>query len=375
MLNTIFDTLNDHNGFLLDYVKENLPEFYYTQSLVKKIKKADYIQKVNLSRSQKKEIAKYWEPYEKVNPIWHETYLATSGLWDVRYVPESIFYRKIESFLNRPELNRAYSDKNLLDKGFAGIKMPNTVIRNINGNFYDKTYNFLSKGEALALLTNFARAEKFVIKPSIDSGSGKNVNIVDLRGFEIEQIQVKVIRLFKLFKHDFIVQNYLYQHPLLEAMHASSLNTLRIITLRLSSEIHVLSTVLRMGDKGSEIDNGKSGYLTVGVDSDGWLKNFAIDHWTFKKYDAHPYSGFIFKGAQLPNLKDVHDLVKTAHARIYYSDVVSWDVAIDRLGKPNLIELNLKDQDINYHQRLNGALFGGHTEAVLKLVYGVKGSD
>ncbi len=72
-------------------------------------------------------------------------------------------------------------------------------------------------------------------------------------------------KLFADYKKDFIVQEFLYQHNFFHQMHRDSLNTIRIISLRLNGSIHILSRVVRMGNDGSFTDNAESGCITCGL--------------------------------------------------------------------------------------------------------------
>lgn len=365
----IFDVLNDQHQFLKYYLKDNLPHSFYRRAFKKKINQVQATNHFTFSTEASQAIHAYWKPYEKISLVWHEAYTAISDIWDERYIPEDVFYKKIEPKLNRFELALTYADKNMSDQLFSAFKMPKTILRNMNGNFHDVHYNKLTLEEASEWLQTVGATSKFVIKPSIDTGAGKNVRVVDLRGKSTAEIKQAVVGLFHHYQKDFIVQEFLEQHALFKKMHEDSLNTIRIISLRLEDEIFILSSVVRMGDNGNHVDNGVASCITCGIDSQSKLKSHAINHWTYEKYTAHPYSQFVFADTTIPSMKECHDLVKKAHEKLYYFDLVSWDLAIDHLGEPHLIEIGVQLQDINYHQRANGPLFKEFTEKVLKKVY------
>lgn len=239
----------------------------------------------------------------------------------------------------------------------------------MNGAFFDSEYNRLPKKVALEFVSQLAADHKMVIKPSIFSGGGKHVKVLDYRGHSPKDIQRKMKEKFNNFQRDFIIQEYLYQHKTFKQMHEHSLNTLRIMTLRLDDEIHILSHVVRMGNNGSQTDNDVEGCITCGFDEEGRLFNYGTDHWTFEKYEKHPHSQFVFKGKTLPGIQESFELVKKAHEYLWYFDLVSWDIAIDQFGEPNLIEIGIRLQDINYHQRTNGPIFKEFTEEILDRVY------
>src|SRR5699024_2707230 len=127
----ILMTLNDRNYFLKNYLKDNLPKIFYRTAFNKKISQADYIHHYKLTSDYKKEL------------VWHKAFSAISGIQDARYIPEDIFYTKIEPTLNRFDLAPAYVDKNMSDKLFSDFKQPKTILRNMNGSYYDSDYKQL----------------------------------------------------------------------------------------------------------------------------------------------------------------------------------------------------------------------------------------
>lgn len=152
-------------------------------------------------------------------------------------------------------------------------------------------------------------------------------------------------------------------------MHKDSLNTLRIVSMRYEDEIKILSGIVRMGNNGSKVDNATTGGLTCGFDENGALNKYATDHLEYQKYKYHPYSNFKFEEANIPNIEKCFELVKAAHEELLYFNIASWDIAIGKDGEPVLIEVNLKFQDINFHQRNNGPLFGELTDLILDKVF------
>jgi len=367
-LNKIRSFVNDKNYFLEDYIKENLPSLHYKLSFYRKIKLSNYIKNIKLEPRFIDEINRYWDQYgEKIDLMWHKAYIATTNIKDVKFIPENIFYKKIEPTLNKTSLSRAYSDKNIYDKLFKKFKMPGTIIRNIHGDFYDKNYNKIDLNTAISIVLNKLRVHKrVVIKPSIETGGGKGVAILD----ENDDIDGDFISdlLFK-YGQDFIIQNYLKQHIFMKKIHSNSLNTIRIMTLRLNGNIYILSSIIRMGNNGSLVDNASAGGLTCGINHEGKLNDFATDHLKYQKYESHPFSDFIFKDSYVPNIDNVFKLTKKAHRELLHFDIVSWDLAIEETGNPYLIEVNLRFQDINFHQRNNGPLLDKYTNKVLDKIY------
>ena len=94
-----------------------------------------------LTPSEKEEILAFWEPYRSVRKelAWFEFYKASCEDLSVLkyYIPDSIYYPEIDMFFNHPRRCEALDDKNLYDLYFHDVKMPLTIIRIVNGEFFD----------------------------------------------------------------------------------------------------------------------------------------------------------------------------------------------------------------------------------------------
>jgi len=362
----------DKHGFLESYIKANLPTSYYKNSIEKRISKTKEMRDLIFSESDKKEAINYWKKNlsQRISTKWHKAYSLTNGISDPRYIPEYVFYNKIEQNLNRFDLAKAYEDKNNYDNLFKDYALPVTVIRNINGNFYDNHYRLVSFEQAnLIVIENIKKSKKLICKPSIESGGGKNIEVIKISE---ENANADIEAFFNKYQKDFIIQEYIEQHSLMSEMHKESLNTIRIITLRFNDEIHFLSGIVRTGNNGSIVDNATVGGLTCGFDEYGNLNTFATEHDKFSKHEVHPSSKFAFEGNTIPAMFKIKEFINNLHNKLLYFDIVSWDIAIDKFEDPILIEINLKMQDINFHQRNNGPLFGELTDQVLKKVLDFK---
>jgi len=320
-----------------------------------------------LAPSVEREIVKYWASYGlKVHLVWHRGYASICSGDNVhRYIPEDIYYAHIEPALNRYELADAYADKNEYNRLFANVAGPVTLLRRMNGRFYDVNYKSLTANQASELVGNFHG--DLIIKPSIDSGDGKNVCKLTIEDghFKLGDEVTDLVRLTNSYGKDFLIQFVFKQHPAIAEFHPSSVNTIRFYTLRLDDEIKVISAVLRCGNMGRCFDNRG---IPCGINSDGRLNDHATTK-TFQKYDTHPVTGKAFRGFVVPGWHAACDFVKLLHQDLKYFDSVSWDITIDPDSNPCLMEMNLTFQEINFHQVNNGPLYGDLTDEVLSHVF------
>lgn len=317
-----------------------------------------------LTKEQKKQIREFWKPYCRISTKWCRYYSAKNGLFDPRYIPNTLAYAKIDQHFNSRRLGYGFNDKNYYSTIFFGIGQPATLVRKIGGMLFDGEYRQLTSQEAMQIING---QKEVIIKPSQESGSGRGIWFC-----RPDQEQDKLVKfLGDKCEDNYIIQEIVKQHPDLEAVHAGSLNTLRICTVMLNDGVHILSSVLRMGVNESRIDNVTAGGISARIMPDGKLDKYAYTYFSGERFEQHP-QGLVFEGYPVPCFEKVLETVKLAAQRIGNFRLVSWDMAVDENGEVLLIEANMRNGGINLHQFDNGPLFGDLTERVLDEVFARK---
>lgn len=322
-----------------------------------------------LSKAQKKKIQEFWKPYKNISSKWAQYYSAKNGQFDPRYIPNDLYYTKIDQYFNSRKLGYGFNDKNYYSKIFAGIKQPEVVVRKINSMIFDEQYHLLSAEEARQRILSNAEV---ICKPSQETGSGRG--ILFLNGANESEIDEF---LNNSSYDDYVVQKLVKQHSELNKVHAHSVNCIRICSLLMEDGVHILSSVLRMGFGGSKVDNATAednkqyDGMSCGIDEHGCLKKYAHGYTRGDACEQHP-DGLVFEGFKIPSYNKAVELVCKAHPLIGHFRLVSWDIAIDESGEPVLIEANMRKGGINFHQFNNGPLLGDLTERVLQEVFGKK---
>jgi hypothetical protein len=342
----------------------------YRGRLATLLRQVDGARAVHLDGRERDAIRRFWKQYgiSYVNLEWYRLFKALNGNVDPRVVPEELFRTRLEPLLCRRDVSAAYHDKNQMDRIFADLPRPRTVLRNIYGAYFDEGYQPIRRDAVLEHVANHHGPH--FLKPAITgTGSGNNVARVEFRNgtFHIGPSTLSLADIERIYVQDFVVQEEVRQHPSLAAFHPDSLNTLRMITLRLNDELRLIAATLRMGN-GSHVDNGHAGGLLCGVDiASGGLSGFACDV-LFRKYSAHPLTGAAFTGG-IVSFTESKQLALAVHARLPYFDVLSCDIAVLENGRPCLVEVNTFGQGVEPHQFLKGApLFDSVTDQVLSLV-------
>lgn len=326
---------------------------------IKYLKK--YIDKTStLSVDQKKKIKDFWKPYCRVSTKWVQYYSAKNGKFDPRYIPNTLYYTKIDQYFNARKLGYGFNDKNYYSLIFPSVKQPRTILRNIGGLIFDENYKQIDVNEAECRITS---EYEIIVKPSLESGSGRDISF-----YNSEQKKEIHMLLNDSKQKDYIVQSIVKQHPALEKVHPGSLNTIRVCTIMLKDGVHVLSAVLRMGVNESRIDNVTAGGISAAILPDGTLDKFAYTYYTGERLEKHP-QGLVFEGYEIPCYSEVINTVKELAQTLGNFRLVSWDMAVDASGSVVLIEANMRKGGINLHQFDNGPLFGELTEKVLNEVF------
>lgn len=334
----------------INFIK-NIYYIFKVQSFTNGTKKID--------NNYKNKVQKFWKKYSRFAYKWHNIYTNSNNVESVKYIPENVFYTLIEPKLNRADLVLAYKDKNKYNVHFPNSKQPQTIIKNINGFFIDSNGKTLTKCSVLKRIEN--NSVEMIIKPSIDSGGGNDIDFISDNHSNIDE-------LLNRYKKDYIIQNVLEQSEEISEFYPHSLNTIRIMTFRdKNNYVKVLSSVIRFGNSGNKVDNQNSGGVAVGINNKGVLNNFATDKYG-KVYNSHPFTKKEFNNFKVPNFEKVLEMAQTLHKGIEYYRLISWDIAIDKFNEPVLIEANLRNQGINLHQYNNGAIFENIFEEIFDVV-------
>ncbi len=296
-----------------------------------------------LSRSQKREIKDYYSKFgfKNICTDWHRLYTHMSGKFYKEYIPEDFFYNVVEPSLNMKVMFPALMDKNLLDKLFTDIKQPKTIIKNINGVFIDGDSGKFLKLELV--LKKCLQFPKLVIKPSIDSGGGKDVNIITLNNKGITDLDgLTLEQLLRKYDKNFIIQELFIQHKQMSLLNPDSVNTIRFKTLYVNEKIVNLYSVVRIGSKGAKVDNTSQGGFFCKIDKNGILVEKGF--YGSGIHTLKTETGIILKDFQIPNYFQIKSKVLELHKQIPHFKMISWDITIDENEEATLLEYNVLGQ-------------------------------
>lgn len=315
-----------------------------------------------LSKGQKTDIISYFERQtgKRVPVYWHEYFFSRNGNFDVKYIPTCLYHSDIVYRLNNYKLRHAYVDKGVYDVFFPDINRPKTIVKNINGYFYDGEKS-ITPSEAYERCKNIPSA---VIKPTQEGMWGEGVLVFSSKEGFLEEGK-HMSDLLNSYGKNYIIQEKVEQSEVMNRLNPTSLNTLRVLSYRHNQEVHILYVVVRIGRKGKNVDNETAGGINADIDlQTGKIVDCAYGMPKEKQIFSTDI-GTVLKGYEIPSYKSVINIVKELHLRLPYFNLIGWDFGIDKHDNPILIEWN-RCPDLS--QTAHGPAFGELTEEILSVV-------
>lgn len=222
-----------------------------------------------------------------------------------------------------------------------------THIFDYKNEFYHTFKDFLKRDFLDTAIADKESVEKFlegkeyvIVKPS-DGECGKGIEKIKIKDFA----SLKDAAEYILDKNNNfgVVEDFIVQHPKMSSLYPDSVNCLRMATVVVNKEAHLLYAVLKTGNNGNFVDNLESGGYACHVDL-ATHKVCGPGHTSSSIMDAqlseiHPATGVSFRGFEVPYLDEAAELVKKAAMVLPQVGYIGWDVAITENG-PAIIEGN-----------------------------------
>lgn len=311
---------------------------------------------LELQETYKNEIIPFWKQYKQKPSIYWFRLFSQDGIHtDFRYIPEDLWYGTILPYYSNMFFRRSYEDKCMHHVMFPDLQRPRTVIKSMAGQFYTDKLELLTSDEAF----NLCKQERsFIIKPAIDSGTGRLIQFYDKETNSPDDIK----KMFKDLGTNFVVQEIVEQHPVLASLHAKSLNTVRVLSFFFRGEVYILSVIVRMGAGDVKVDNVSSGGMQCGIDP---VTGQFYSHACTKKRDWVEKSpdGAVFADMRVPSYEKIVSIVKNHHSKLPHFRLIGWDFSVSPEGEPVFIEYNVCP---GANQMTCGPTFGDITENVLE---------
>lgn len=289
---------------------------------------------------------KRWRKYDKkLSPLAYRVFSRYIGP-NIDILPMELCVNYIEPILTPPNFRAYYSDKNMLDKIIGNNPTvhiaPTTYIRNIRGGWYDTMYQLMNPDQIDFLIISLSN-EKVIVKPSLDnSGHGVRLFSRQKEGCYVDN-EGNVLSYDFLnyqYRQDFLIQEYFEQSKFTASFNSSSVNTIRMATYRdRTGIVHPLGAGMRIGGRGSVVDNAHAGGRFVGIYDSGDLCDFLCNQYGERTTE---FNGIDFKKNHFSfeNFDRIQSFAVSISSKILHHDLVALDIALDQNDNPQIIEMN-----------------------------------
>lgn len=309
-------------------------------------------------KAHKKELSPYFERQDfKVSMMFADYFSQLNGIDSDRYLSMDVYYFYVIPALNRHDFKNAYLDKNIYSELFPGVNQPVTVVKNMHGIFYRNGIE-ISLDEAVDAV--IGACAELMIKPTVETCNGEGVE--QIRDFTIDGVK----SLFARYGINFIVQEKVKQHPDLQQINPTSLNSMRLYTYRHADgayEFLYPFAHMRFGGKGAIKDNVSQGGGTCLIHENGLVDDRVFRFKSMEVSSLKQETGV--ENLVVPNYHGVVETLLKMHRRLPYFDFVGWDVTVLPSGDPIFIEFNLVPS-VEGPQMMAGPMFGDCLDEVIE---------
>lgn len=170
--------------------------------------------------------------------------------------------------------------------------------------------------------------KRFIAKP-IQGRYGKNTNIYDIGDFpSVNELSEELLSA----SNEWVIEELIDQDERMKSWNPTSVNTIRIPSFRTKEGFKILIPFLRMGRKGSIVDNAGSGGIMVPLNNQGIICGDAMDE-NGNIYIKNPDNGKPFHNWRCPEWEKLIKLAHDVHESLpSYHKYVGFDFALSTNG-------------------------------------------
>ena len=195
----------------------------------------------------------------------------------------------------------------------------------------------------------FDKHKRVIVKPVQGSG-GKGIFVIDKPQFKTAEEGFNHLQ--KMNK-TFVAEELIQQTNEMASVHPTTVNTIRVPSVKTKNGVVIFHPFFRVGCGDSVVDNAFSGGIFAPVSPD---TGAVITHGFNEKnqmFVAHPETGIVFKGIQIPRWDEAVDFVKKLANVIDGNNYVGWDIALTDEGWV-LVEGNPRGQFVEQYATKKG---------------------
>lgn len=195
----------------------------------------------------------------------------------------------------------------------------------------------------------FEKHKRIIVKP-IDGSGGRGIFILNSSQFEKPE---DAYALLKESKKTYVLEELIRQSSQMSALHPTTVNTVRVPTVRNKDGVVVFHPALRVGRGDTVVDNAFSGGIFAGVcPKTGKVITDGANEKN-QRFVAHPDTGVVFNGFQVPRWDEAVAFVKKLATVVEGNNYVGWDIALTEDGWV-LVEGNPRGQFVEQYATKKG---------------------
>ena len=200
--------------------------------------------------------------------------------------------------------------------------------------------------------------------------SGRGVQMYELKdGVWVNSstnIPLSLVAINNEYGSDYIIQEAVEQSDYISQFNKTSVNTLRLSLYRsvVDNQCHVTGAIMRIGGKGSVVDNAHAGGVFVGINQDGTFFFFFYNQYG-QKYTKFNDIDFA-DDYRYPNWNNVLSFAKSVAQYVPHHRLIALDIVLDKDDNPHLIEFNIEAYSSWLFQYTTGSAFGKFTDEIIE---------
>lgn len=253
-------------------------------------------------------------------------------------------HRERKTYLTRPQAHQLVLHYN--DRAFSHLFMNKVEFNRRFADYVGRDWVDLRE-TSVEQFADFVAAHPRLFAKDPENLGGYGLEAID--GEALEDVPALHARLLE--RRQFLVEEFVTQHPELTRLSPDSVNTLRIITFHDGTTSHVLAHAFKMG-AGAKMDNFGQGGIQTTPDETGLLPYGAFNK-EGDKYWIHPLTGVPIVGFRVPFFAEAIEMAKEMSAVVPEVPYVGWDIAIGPDG-PLVIEGNYNTGVFQMKKSLTG---------------------
>lgn len=378
-IRTRIGRVRDKIGIFTTWMENEIP--VYRHYRLYKIYSAQNKQRLELQHFENKKaegedayMQKWKVLSSRVEPYSYRFFSHYMG-YNPNIIPEDIGRTYIEDVLNPLKLRPVYTDKTLFPEIVGKENVPRTIVCRINGGqLLDAEFKNAEK----ELSEYIGEAGSLILKPTENACSGRGIIKFLKKGDAFVSTDGKTVlskAFLESYRKNFCLQEAVEQHDFMNKFCPTAVNTIRLCLYRSvkDEKPRVTASIMRIGRNGSVVDNATGGGKFVGVNvATGEMGKVVLDHQGNKE---NVWNGVDFSQNTfiIPYWKDVIAFAECVGTRIPHHRLIALDIALNKDGKPILIEFNIEWFTFWLYEYTNQEVFGEYTDEIIEYCKKMKG--